>query len=268
MDDMRPINWKNEREFNVEGVNFYCAFDDFSLQTNAERFVLLKARSVLDQYQQVFANACPHRMLEFGIFQGGSPALFSLWFGLEKFVGIDICKPVAAFDAFCARHQVGSRIATHYGVSQTDRGRVEQIIEQEFGASAPDVIIDDASHAYSASLATFETAFPRLQAGGTYVIEDWSWAHWPGSNLYAGKTALSKLVMELIMVCASRPDLISEVRVFPYFAFIRKATTAPVNSPLRLEGLYSSRGLELVGAQDAFLGSVATRWAKRILRRG
>jgi hypothetical protein len=264
---MQPIEWKSERQFSIDGVNFYCAYDDFSLQTTAECFVLLKAQSVLDQYEQVFANTPPRRMLEFGIFQGGSPALFSLWFELEKFVGIDICQPVAAFDEFCARNSAGSRIVSHYGVSQSDRLRVEQIIEHEFGAIPPDAIVDDASHAYRASRETFEIAFPRLQAGGVYVIEDWSYAHWPGSTLYLGKTPLSKLVMELVMVCASRPDLISEVRVFPYFAFIRKATTAPINEPLRLKGLYSTRDLELLGAQDSMFASVARLWGKRMRRR-
>ena len=38
-------------------------------------------------------------------------------------------------------------------------------------------MIDDASHLYEPSLASFETLFPLLRPGGTYIIEDWKWEH-------------------------------------------------------------------------------------------
>jgi SAM-dependent methyltransferase len=193
-------------------------------------------------------------MLEFGIFQGGSPALFSLWFGVEKFVGVDICPPVVAFDRFCRTHEVGSRIRLFYGISQADRTRVEAIVHAEFGATPIDVIIDDASHAYRASRRTFEIAFPLLRPGGVYVIEDWGWAHWPQSGLYRGQTALSMLVMELLMACASRGDVISEIRAFPAFAFVRKSPEAKPMTDFRLDRLYTKRGIELVGSRNMNLG--------------
>lgn len=262
---MSEIHWLNEREFVIGDVKFYCSLDDYSLKTDAERFVILKNREVIGNYATVFADAAPKNILEFGIFQGGSPALFSLWFGVDKFVGVDLCAPVAAFDQFCSRHPVGKNIRSYYRVSQTDEQRVREIVRNEFGATPLDMVIDDASHQYGYTRRTFEIAFPLLRPGGMYVIEDWGWAHWPGSQFYMGETPLSVLIMELLMLCASRSDLVSEVRVFPAFAFIRKSPDARPMQNFVLDSLYHKRGLELVGAKNANLGGVARLLADRVV---
>lgn len=264
---MNKVHWINDREFSIEGVRFLCSYDDYTLQTDPERIVILKEPPTLDVYADVFEGARVRRALEFGIFQGGSPALFSLWFDVQKFVGIDICPPVRAFDEFCRTHPVGRRIRSYYGVAQTDQQRVHEIIATEFDTAPLDLIIDDASHLYRSTRRTFEIAFPYLRPGGTYVIEDWGWAHWPTVRLYEGRTALSMLIMELVMLCASRNDLVSEVRVFPSFAFIRKAPHAPDVKEFNLNALYSKRGIELVGAQHANLGGVGKMLLQNIMHR-
>jgi cephalosporin hydroxylase len=245
---MKDIEWLGTTEFEVAGVRFLTAQGNYSLRTDAERIVILKNRQDLEQYAAVLAPERPRNMLEFGIFQGGSPALFTAWLELERFIGIDICEPVPAFDAFCAQHAQGQRIRNYYRTSQTDELALAQIVRAEFGTQGIDAIVDDASHAYRATTRTFELAFPYLKPGGLYVIEDWGWAHWPGSTFYRGKTSLSKLIMELTMTCASRSDLISEVRIFPSFAFIRKSPQAPQLSTLNLHELYRKRGIDLLGS--------------------
>lgn len=266
---MKPLNWNSETEFEIDGVKFDCTLGDYSRTTTPEKIVILKDRPSLEQYASVFGQELPKNVLEFGIFQGGSPTLFSLWFGTEKFVGIDICKPVHGFDEFCRVHPVGRRIRSYYEVSQSDEAKVQQIVHAEFGSTPLDAIIDDASHHYERSRRTFEIAFPLLRAGGTYVIEDWGWAHWPNFNdhSYAGKTPLSLLVMELVMACASRPDMISEVRIFPSFAFIRKAPNAPHVAGLSMDDLYIKHNLELVGAQHLNLKAVSRLVASRLVNR-
>lgn len=266
---MKQLEWRSEREFAVGGVNFECApLGDYSGKTSAERFLLLKDRGSLEQYAAVFDKDQPKNILEFGIFQGGSPALFSLWFDAQKFVGIDIAEPVKPFDEFCATHPVGKNIRTHYATSQTDRARVEQIISQEFGGTPIDMIIDDASHLYEYTRQTFEIAFPHLRPGGTYVIEDWGWAHWPDIHShYVGKTPLSVLIMELMMLCASRYDVISEIRVFPAFVFIRKAWQAPPLPNFKLDGSYLKRNLEIIAPQALNLGGIGQLVAKKVSER-
>lgn len=261
---MEQIHWLSDREFQVADVTFYCSLDDYSRQTDANRFIILKDRGSLDNYSTVFGEAPPKTILEFGIFQGGSPALFSLWFNTEKFVGIDLSPPVAGFDEFCRTHPVGRKIRSYYQVSQTDQRRIEEIVRAEFGHTPLDVVIDDASHLYETSRETFEIAFPLLRPGGTYVIEDWGWAHWPGSQFFQHETPLSLLIMELTMLCASRSDLISDIRVFPSFAFIRKAIHAKAMSRFDLRSMYSKRGIELVGSKDLNLRGVASIFAERV----
>lgn len=265
---MKTLEWSSDREFALGGVRFSCTLGDYTSKTDRERLVLLKERTVLEQYATVLADSTPKNILEFGIFQGGSPALFSLWFDADKCVGIDICPPVEAFEEFCRTHPSGSKIRSHYGVSQTDGSRIEQIVRDEFGAAPLDLIVDDASHHYKNSRRTFEIAFPLLRAGGTYVIEDWGWAHWQGgSGVYAGQTPLSVLIMELLMLCASRSDIIEEVRVFPAFAFIRKARNAPPLDDFALDGAYLRRDLALVGTQNLNLGGVAGLIGRRLLKK-
>src|SRR5207344_3172992 len=117
---VKSIAWHSEQEFSIDGVNFLCVQGDYSQKTNSQRIVILKDRGVLDTYREVFTDMQVRNILEFGIFQGGSPALFSLWFEVDKFVGIDLCSPVSEFDAFRARHPIGRKIFPYYGVSQTD----------------------------------------------------------------------------------------------------------------------------------------------------
>jgi hypothetical protein len=40
-------------------------------------------------------------------------------------------------------------------------------------------VLDDASHQYEPTKASFETLFPLLRPGGLYIIKDWSWGCWP-----------------------------------------------------------------------------------------
>jgi SAM-dependent methyltransferase len=254
---MKQLEWRGVHELTVDGVRFHCDPGNLDGKSERDRLVLLKDRAVLDQYAAVFAAAQPRNVLEFGIFQGGSPALFSLWFELDKFVGVDIGAPVAAFDEFRRTHPVGDRISIYYATSQSDRARIENIVREEFGAAALDVVIDDASHNYKNSRRSFEIAFPLLRPGGTYVIEDWGWAHWPDvGDRYAGQTPLSVLIMEIVMACASRGDLIEEVRVFPSFAFIRKGAAAR-SADASLDRLYCAGGLEIAAYRKLHLGRIA-----------
>jgi hypothetical protein len=51
-------------------------------------------------------------------------------------------------------------------------------VAHEFSAPL-DLVIDDASHIYGPTKASFQALFPLLRPGGLYLIEDWAWAHWP-----------------------------------------------------------------------------------------
>ncbi|MET0497169.1 MAG: class I SAM-dependent methyltransferase [Steroidobacteraceae bacterium] len=263
---MKQLNWIDANEFSIDDIRFHCIQKDYSLRTRDDRLILLKDREMLDNYCRVLHAEKIRNVLEFGIFQGGSPALFTLWLELEKFVGIDVCAPVAAFDELIARHALGERIRTHYGVSQADEMRVVDIVRNEFGDTPIDLVIDDASHHYSRTRRAFEIAFPLLRPGGSYVIEDWGWAHWPTlPAVYRGQTALSMLIMELTMLCASRKDIVSEIRIFPSFVIVTKALAAPPLPDMRLDRLCNKRGVQLAGTKHLNIGGIPRLLAERFL---
>jgi hypothetical protein len=130
---VKSLYWIGENDFLLDGVRFLCGQGNYSLKANKDRLVLLKDREILDKYASEFGVEPIKSIVEFGIFQGGSPALFTLWFELEKFVGIDVSAPIPEFDEFVTKHECGKRIRTYYGVSQADRSGVERIIRDEFG---------------------------------------------------------------------------------------------------------------------------------------
>jgi hypothetical protein len=66
----------------------------------------------------------------------------------------------------------------------------------------------------------FAPHFPHLKPGGSYIIEDWGWAHWQGQQLWStsyfqGRAALTNLLFEVSIACTSAPEIICEVRVTP-----------------------------------------------------
>ena len=86
-------------------------------------------------------------------------------------------------------------------------------------------MVDDASHTYEQTKASFEILFPLLDPGGIYLIEDWSWAHRPYYQApdapFSNRHALSNLLFEQIMLMGST-SLISEIRVWKFLYLIRK----------------------------------------------
>src|SRR5215469_697811 len=243
---MKLIEWENETEFKVDGVKFMCSLDDSSRKTDGNRIIILKDRPSLESYRQVLGSTRLRNVLEFGILQGGSAVLFTLIMDLEKFVGIDIEEHAKGIEPFLSRHEVGAKIKFHFGVSQSDEPAVCKIIKGEFGNDQPlDLIIDDASHDYALTRKTFEITFPHLRPGGTYVIEDWGWPHWKGFNAYIGEPAMSVLIFELAMLCATSPTVVSDIRIFPSFAFIKKSDVATDLTDFSIEKFYQKRGLSL-----------------------
>jgi len=261
---MKQLNWTGENDFLLDGVRFLCVQGHYSQRSTEDQLILLKDRNILAKYAAEFANDTVKNVLEFGIFQGGSPTLFTLWLELEKFVGIDVSGPISAFENLIANHPCGKRIRTYYNTSQADRISVERIIRDEFGATPIDLIIDDASHRYAETKKAFEIAFPLLRSGGSYVIEDWGWAHWADFKSLPGHTALSKLIMELVMLCASRNDIVSEVRIFPGFVVVKKSASSPNLHGMKLDDLINKQGIELVGTRDLNLGGVSQLLISRL----
>ena len=127
--------------------------------------------SYLPFYDEVLApyRGKPVKMLEIGVFKGGSLELWRKYFGLEATIfGIDIDPDCAAYADPPNQVRIGS---------QADPEFLRRVVAE---MGTPDIILDDGSHVANHQLASFSTLFPLLKPGGLYLIEDMHTSYWPG----------------------------------------------------------------------------------------
>jgi len=121
----------------------------------------------------------PIRILELGVFHGGSLLMWQEYFPKALVVGLDR-RPNPL-------KEIPERIRFYRG-SQDDDALLDRIA-QECAPDGFDIVIDDASHIGTLSRASFRNLFYKhLKPGGTYVIEDWGtgyWDSWPDGAAYA-----------------------------------------------------------------------------------
>jgi hypothetical protein len=171
---------------------------------------------------------------------------------------------LAHLDQFIDERGLGQVVRPYYGVDQGDKDRVDAIVSDEFGDEPVDLVIDDASHRFGPTLASFETIFPRLRPGGAYIIEDWRGQHELAAalerRLAAGEsdnrrgvatnisdqlgrrggpaTPLSRLIVEFALAETTGDAVIDEVCVNPHWIAVRRGT-APLPHSFRLTDHYS-----------------------------
>jgi hypothetical protein len=109
------------------------------------------------------------KLLELGIYKGGSLLLWRDYFEKGIIVGLDL-NPITLDDS-------SGRIRVYQGMQQ-DTALLDQMARD----NAPDgfdVIIDDCSHIGELTRISFWHLFDNhLRTGGLYVIEDWSTGYW------------------------------------------------------------------------------------------
>jgi len=164
------VIWNADDRFTVDGVSFLSSHGP----STPDRFCIRKPRPLVDATVALVRRVQPARIVEIGIASGGSAALLALVARPERLVAIERDPtPVAALADLIAARSLP--ISPHYGVDQSDRDRLAEIVAGDFGREPIDLVIDDASHLFEETRASFETLFPRLAPGGAYVIEDWNW---------------------------------------------------------------------------------------------
>jgi hypothetical protein len=171
-----PITWRSETSLTVDGV-------DYDLQhataTEPGRLRLYKSRAMVEGYAPIVDEFAGSNIFELGIFGGGSTAFFAQVCRPRRLVAVELSPDrVTTLDALLERLDLTERVSLHYGVDQSDQPRLAAIADTCFGDDPLDLVIDDASHLYGPTRASFEVLFPRLRPGGLYVIEDWRSQDW------------------------------------------------------------------------------------------
>jgi hypothetical protein len=195
-------------------------------------FAFFKTKALVDQYFKYLSQKMdfsPRSVFELGIFDGGSTAFWFELFRPSKHVAIDLVDGNDSdyFQQYRASRNAEHKIKTFWTTNQADRERLRRIVSNEFDGPL-DLVIDDASHLYAPTKASFEILFPLLRKGGIYIIEDWAWAHWKEfhspEHEWTQSTPLTKLISELVEATGSSKTLISNVTVFEGFAAIERGT--------------------------------------------
>ncbi len=138
---------------------------------------LFKNRELIEQLVELLTDLEPARIVELGIFRGGSVAFTAAFSRPQKIVAFELSdQPLPLLAEFLEREGLAEHVVTCFGVDQGDP-EVELIVDREFGSEPIDFVIDDASHLYEPSRRTFEMLFPLIRPGGVYVIEDWASEH-------------------------------------------------------------------------------------------
>jgi len=251
--------------FTVDDVEFICKY---APESTANRFFIVKSLRLVDYYRQICARFERPAIFELGIAEGGSTALFALLAKPNKLVAVDLeAQPLPALAEFAESHGMADIVKPYYGVDQSDRRRLHEIYDREFGGGPLDLVVDDASHALDLTRSSFETLFPLLRAGGLYVIEDWrndyvfrdallrnlkdpdapghaEFAEAVREAMKTGEAAqprapMSQLAIELALARASVGNAVAEVSLGEYCLMITRGEGDLDRETFRLSDLYT-----------------------------
>lgn len=136
---------------------------------------MIKPRSLVERYLRFIEREAPRTIVELGVREGGSTALLVLASDADVILAVDL-EPdePPALTHFGSLGLAGDRLLTRFGVDQGDRDTLRSVVVDALGGAPIDLLIDDASHRYGPSRASFETLFPLVRPGGVYIVEDWA----------------------------------------------------------------------------------------------
>ena len=251
------LTWEDSERLRVGETVFHTLAPDKVMHRASPEdgeFAVFKARSLIETYAALIAEHQPERILELGIATGGSTVLLAELARPAKLVAIDR-KPLDEVRARVGAH-ADSRgfsevIRTFGGVDQADRSQIARIVEEEFGGHTPDLVIDDCSHLYEPTRASFNELFPRLRPGGAYLIEDWTWAHNPLDSEYPegvwpDEVPLTRLFFEIELAIPSIPGLIASISIDRQAAVITRGEAEIDPQDFEIASCANRRGRSLL----------------------
>ncbi len=254
------LTWKEDRML-LDDLVFRIEWEDQEYGRNWDLgdacFRFYKYKWLVDEYARYWSTRehfRPRNVFEIGIWDGASTVLWNEYFRPEKLVAIDrgggeggqrqgtpFGEDSAYFKHYLLSRGLRERIRTYWGVDQADAARLREIVAAEFDGPL-DLVIDDGSHRYGPTRASFEVLFPLLRPGGLYLIEDWSWSHcgWAQApdDGYAGDTPLTNLIVELLEAVgsfekfmpggalSSLRTVMASLSVLPAFAIVERGAVS------------------------------------------
>ena len=265
-----PINFLDDNHFELNGLTFEYGFSmehSMSPSSSHAAFVM-KHRTQIERYEKFLGGREFRNVVELGIFYGGSAIFLDRLLHPHRLVALDIrAEPASALTHYRETFDRSDAVHAYYGVDQSDKARLTSILDEVFGDESIDLVIDDASHAYGATVASFEAIFPRLRSGALYIVEDWDFMHLLAAAMEkvlqdpshprheAAKEALiagmrrktpmqpelGRFAMEAALMTAGTSDLVREVRVRANWIIIERGSGHIDFATARLDKLAPDR---------------------------
>lgn len=253
------VIYKGESTFSVGQFQFIQEWTSKieSLNLSFPQFAIMKTRENIDSYlEQLKAFGRPvNSLLELGVMAGGSCAFFNEICRPKLHISIDAnankLKQLVDLESYAQRQ---GRIYRHFpGIYQQNTDHILQLMAKAGNTDrfrlTIDWVVDDASHWYEPSKASFNGLFPYLPPDGVYAIEDWAWAHWgpwqgPQGH-WADEKALTNLIFEISMAHASNPQLIKKIIFTPVTVYVIRGPAKVNPLGFDISKSYIARGKEL-----------------------
>ncbi len=179
------IHWLSKNSFQLGGYDFSIptGFVDFlvgnDIKTGGHAFYLAKNADIIRRYLTYINEKRPRNIVELGIFRGGSTAFLQLAAKPDRLLAMELAPdPLGALDQFIEDQGLQEQMRIEYGVDQADVALIRLLTLEHLGEGRNiDVVFDDASHLLGPTRSSFETLFPRIGPGGSYIVEDYACAH-------------------------------------------------------------------------------------------
>lgn len=281
------IEWTSKRSFKLKGYDFDVpvGFEDFLVSDDptVDVFYMAKTPDIIRRYINLLKQApAPQKILELGVFRGGSVAFLQLAANPERLLALELSNErLPILDKFTATEKLQASLRVEYGVDQGDSNTVRRLATEHFGAGRPiDLVIDDASHLLGPTRKSFETVFPMLRTGGSYVVEDFAASHilttkyakaqnggpkqlrdvvasQLSMSLPADRKPLHLLAVELMLASINAPQIISRVTVDRHWLrVIRGAADVSTDNGFDLRALAADHFSLLESAPSAAIEAI------------
>jgi predicted O-methyltransferase YrrM len=254
------LSWKDDETFVLGQTTFRVlppdAFADDRRRRRGPGFVIFKSRALLERHVKLLSELKPEHVLELGFYVGASALFIAELSHPRKVVAVDRRphnRSIEEVEAHAARMGVGDALRFCGEVDQADRPKLAEIADEAFNGADLDLVVDDCSHLYEPTHASFNELFPRLREGGAYVIEDWRWAHVPvGSTrdeFLPDQIPLTTLLFEIVLALPSVPGLITDVSIEEELAIVRRGPARVNPSGFDISACSNPRGRALLAAE-------------------
>ena len=175
------MDWQTRTSFELQGYHFDIpnSMKEFLTPTepsHPDSFYLGKTTPMIGAYLRQLRERMPSRILELGVYQGGSAAFLQLLAKPQRMLAMDLSTDrLPLLENFIEKEKLTKRMHMKYGIDQADKETVRGLVAEHLGEGrSVDLVVDDASHLLAPTRASFEAVFPYVRSGGSFVIEDYA----------------------------------------------------------------------------------------------